>query len=159
MQKTCATCAVLDTDTKKCRLNGKEVNIDVDVCMEHTKFLIDCEVCGQTILPKQAIFLMKPNSADYTLGCPNCFEVLRTCQGCVKGTQCAFETDPNPMPKVVIKTVKQGNMVAQTQVRNEEREKLFCYNCGCWDAEDKICNRTDSLCCGNFQSILSLRNP
>ena len=72
--------------------------------------------------------------------------------------KCEFITNPDPMPQVVMKTVRQGNMMMQTQVKNEERVQKFCPSCCCWD-KNHGCMKEFNIGCINKQDFWTSRNP
>ena len=72
---------------------------------------------------------------DEKVICPNCHHSRSVCGSCIHSTTCLFETDPDPMPKVVVQQMRNGNTVIQQQVRNPAREEKFCKNCKCYNEE------------------------
>ena len=71
------------------------------------------------------------------------------CQICCEAAECEFETSTNPLPKLVMQTVRQGNAIMQTQIRNPERMKQTCAGCYCYNKDKNICCRgtsTDGSC-------------
>ncbi len=104
-----------------------------------------CSRCGRQG-PAQA-FLWVDGKNE--LLCEQCYSVLDTCQSCGAAQSCAFETDPSSLPKVVMRQVRQGNMVMQTQVRNPDREEITCKKgCKCYN-EEFGCQRQVG-CCANY---------
>ncbi len=148
--KICGKCAYHDPRAGICVLRKCQVT-DSDYCSSYTNTPTVCATCQTYILGRA--FLHETRNG-YIEVCERCTRALPTCAGCINGAHCAFEEDPNPMPKVVMQTIRQGNAVMQTQVRNPERVKLFCEKCSCWDSEDKACNR-EFGCCGRHISILN----
>lgn len=134
MKRTCGSCVLKDKTNNFCQLLKFEINPDRDVCPKYLKEFEFCEICRQPLLPQSYILDMDKKEQLHQI-CQNCNRLLSSCQACSNFSICPFETDPNPMPKVVVKTMQQGNMTMQTQVRNEEREALFCHNCCCWQEE------------------------
>lgn len=130
MTKYCGTCAIFDKIKSVCGLNGRPVSKTADFCSKHTNELLICDICHLPMLPTGCYI----EDANH-IYCEKCNQYINSCQVCDKFQTCPFETDPNPLPKVVVKIIQNGNMKMQTQVRNEEREKLFCHTCGCWNEE------------------------
>ena len=65
---------------------------------------------------------------------------------------CSFENDPSPLPKIVQKQVRQGNMTAITQVRNPERIEITCKkDCPCYDPEFECLRQFGT--CGKCENI------
>ena len=151
MEKYCRTCAILDPKLQKCRMFGHEVNPAVDFCSKHTTELVTCELCGGQIPKNQSIISVvqgKPNR----LVCERCSQLYGTCHLCKNSAFCSFETDPSPLPKVIQKQVRQGNMTAITQVRNPERVEITCKkNCPCYDAEFECLRQFGT--CGKCDNI------
>ena len=149
--KYCRTCAILDPKLQKCRMFGHEVNPAVDFCSKHTTELVICELCDGQIPKNQSIISVtkgKPNR----LVCERCSQLYGTCQLCKNSAFCSFETDPSPLPKIVQKQVRQGNMTAITQVRNPERVEITCKkNCLCYDAEFECLRQFGT--CGKCDNI------
>lgn len=114
-----------------------------------------CEICGY---PMELVgsFLEQDSEGEWHQYCARCAELLKTCQACF--APCEFETNPDPMPKFVMKTVRQGNMMMQTQVKNEERVQKFCSSCCCWD-ENHGCMKEFNVGCINKQDFWTSRNP
>ena len=148
MFKNCRYCAMCDRTQNICALSGTAVNPEVDGCTKGLRELEQCDICRKPLIG--AAMVEEVKEGMYIKHCPNCLKVLNSCQLCEKSNICAFETDPNPLPKVVMKTVQQGNMRMQTQVKNEERVKLFCHNCCCWHEEDQLCLKELNSRCGKF---------
>ena len=99
---------------------------------------IPCDYCGN---PASTVVDSEGNCS-----CVGCYQQFYTCRMCEMGSFCPFETDPSPIPKVVMQQVRQGNMVMQTQIKNPERVKQFCFPCICFDQEDLYCKCEDGWC-------------
>lgn len=126
----CNTCALFNKIKSVCGLTGRPVSETADYCSEHTNELLICDICHLPMLPTGCF--IQDSTHIY---CEKCNQYLNSCQVCDKFQICPFETDPNPIPKVVVNTKQQGNMRMQVQERNVEREKMFCYECCCWNEE------------------------
>jgi hypothetical protein len=109
--------------------------------------LIICDFCGNAMLPNQAT--VEPNGH---ISCPRCAQLNSACGSCSHATECLFETDPSPLPKVVVQTVRNGNMTIQQQVRNPAREEITCKKCNCYN-DTWHCMRSFQSRCVNFISI------
>ena len=151
----CNTCAYSDKIKKVCLYYGTHIDIDKDFCSKHAKEINYCEVCQQP-MELMGSFLEQDSKGVWHQYCARCAELLKTCQAC--SAPCEFATNPDPMPKVVMKTVRQGNMVMQTQVKNEERVQKFCPSCCCWD-ENHGCMKEFNVGCINKQDFWTSRNP
>ena len=111
-----------------------------------------CWVHGHNI-PESAQLYICENCGNKTLEviidsghihCPNCHVTLSTCAGCIHGQHCQFEENPSPIPKVIMKTVRQGNAIMQTQVKNPERIAICCEGCHCY--QENECMRQFQIC-------------
>lgn len=97
-----------------------------------------CAFCGRQLQKHEGVL---PQEAPIIL-CNQCgTQVLYRCSSCEYKLNCAFEHYDGPEPKFVTKQIRQGNMVAQTQVPNEELLKKLCLECSCGDY--KKCFRGD----------------
>ncbi len=97
-----------------------------------------CKYCGQE--PAPII------NEDGTSLCALCFSLAGTCGLCEQGTFCDFETNPINIPKQEQKTIRQGNMVMQIVVKNQNRVRETCLkNCSCYDP-DFGCLKENGTC-------------
>lgn len=151
MEKLCKTCAILDSKLQKCRMFGHQVEPAIDFCSKHTTELITCELCGGQIPKAQSIIYVnkgKPNR----LICERCSQLHGTCHFCKNSAICSFETDPSSLPKMIQKQVRQGNMIAMTQIRNPERIEITCKKgCPCYDPELECLRQFGT--CGKCENI------
>lgn len=133
MIKYCRTCRILDPMQQKCQLSGQSVNPNADYCTKHQEEVAQCEKCGQgTLTP----FYTRDGNQWHTF-CARCVELLNTCHFCEHASKCAFEQDPSPLPKMVQKQIRQGNMVQITTVKNPDRIRQTCENgCPCFSQEN-----------------------
>lgn len=90
---------------------------------------------------------------DMTFGkplfiCPNCYNVLDTCVACQLNNDCEFENSTQCQePLYVMKTMRQGPMTVQQQVKNPERVHQTCeLTCKCYNHEEKYCSREEGYC-------------
>lgn len=145
MVNYCKTCGLLDPAQNVCRLYKVKMDPNEDFCGRHTKDVYTCEVCGAITL--QPVYDLEEGGSCHLL-CMNCATQRNTCLFCKNNTECAFETDPSPLPKVIMKTIQQSNMVMQQQVLNPDRIEITCKkNCKCFDAENGCLRQNNS--CGN----------
>ena len=88
-----------------------------------------CNYCGFDAHPSVV-------NEDGSIMCANCFNATKTCAMCVHGNSCEFETNPDPTPKQVQQTIRQGNMTLQAIVKNPSRIETFCAGgCPCFNPE------------------------
>lgn len=109
-----------------------------------------CNYCGQA--PVKVI------NENCTGACERCASLFGTCSMCLNGVNCEFETNPSPMPKQVMQTIRQGNMVMQTVVPNPERIKAFCTNCSCYGIDPPMCLRQFGTC-GQYNEYIPSPTP
>lgn len=145
-ENKCRTCCLSEKTKSVCLRTRTPIDLDEDFCSQHAENLPICEVCHSYITGP--VFMEQDSNGDWHQTCGNCSKAIGTCQACPRIRECEFETNPDPMPKVVMKTVQQGNMTMQTQARNEERVKKFCHSCECWMADDiNACAKDFNLGC------------
>lgn len=152
--KYCETCRIYEKAQGVCRLTGIPMNATKDYCSKHIEEFTLCEICRQPMIPLG--YIEVDSDEEVHQYCDRCSKLMHTCQFCPKAQYCAFEMDPNPMPKVVMQTMQQGNMTMQTQIRNPEREKLFCHSCECW-YEETGCFREYNIGCNKKPDFWSSR--
>ena len=130
--KYCNTCLLANKEKRICVLNRTPINPDIDYCSKHQTEIKYCGICRQPLIGASYLEEKDGKVVEY---CGNCRSLLNSCRLCSYIQVCAFETDPNPLPKVVVRTVQQNGMQMQMQVRNEERVKALCPSCHCWNEE------------------------
>ena len=149
MIKYCSTCRLRDKQKKVCLLFGVPME-DRDYCSKHADEIILCDICGNPLLGPT--YVEDDGDEKLLRYCERCHQAFQTCQLCSKMQECEFETNPDPMPKIVMKAVRQGNMMMQTQVKNEERVQKFCHSCHCW-----LGDGIDA--CGKEFNVSCYKNP
>ena len=103
-----------------------------------------CDVCGHP-MPANEVIIDGDN-----LICKQCFQHMNTCVLCDNGERCEFKQNPSPIPHTIRKEVRQGNMIAVTDVMNPERVEKTCKSlCGCF-SEEFGCLRQFNTC-GDFK--------
>lgn len=146
---TCQTCRFAALTQHQCKLTNISIT-DKDYCSKHSAELINCELCNNLMLPNAA-FIVPTNGAYRTL-CGKCAANLTHCVYCRQNNLCEFETNADSSPKVILQEQRQGNMVMQTQIKNPERVKKFCYSCSCWNTEEEVCFKEYGIGCINHRS-------
>ena len=132
MKKYCRTCGILDKQQNVCPLLRSQVDPDKDYCTKHTTELNQCELCGH---PTLTPFYTRDGD-NWHIFCQECIHKLNSCSFCKKVTECLFETDPSPIPKMIQRRIQQGPMVTVATVKNPERIRQTCMNgCPCYDSE------------------------
>lgn len=148
LDKYCKNCVLRDPKAPKCQLTGLEIQQGDMACARYVTHLDECGICGSKM--PRGLLIDATNPADPFYICPQCEQKIGTCFTCEKAQQCSFESDPSTLPKVIPQTIRQGNAVMQTQIRNPERVKITCEkNCACYDKEIG-CIREESQCCNKY---------
>ena len=106
-----------------------------------------CAICGKAT-PTRSMVICPEDTISI---CPSCAESLSTCYTCVKAAYCDFESNPSTLPKIVQRTIQQGNMKTVIQVKNPERIVITCQqNCACFDPEFGCAREFPGHTCGNY---------
>lgn len=140
--KKCSTCGLYNPRKAACALTNRKVNPSEDFCSAHQGEVTRCERCNSITL--NAIWT--PDGDNWHILCSDCASALSTCNFCRSGTQCAFETNPDPLPKTVNQTQRTPFGVTQSQIRNPEREQKFCSTCRCWSTDSQSCSKSAQNC-------------
>lgn len=109
--------------------------------------------CGECHKPLQnlaadGVIAISRNGKKSKLLCASCLALLSTCARCKNYTTCSYQSYTGPEPKIVNKTIRQGNMVMQTQIPNPEVIDKTCDKCLC-NYPDLGCMRQQGYC-GNL---------
>ena len=138
---TCHTCRFRGLQAPEvCALYGVK-KPDDGYCDQHKRDeILTCDICGAPMKPSDSII-----DENYII-CPNCFKQLKTCNLCRFWNVCEYDTNPSPLPKVIQKQIRQGNMVAVTQAINPERVRITCEKgCKCYSTENG-CLKQNGTC-------------
>ena len=96
-------------------------------CAHYTDSPYVCQLCGNHILQGNITIIEKH------LLCNDCASNIGTCITCELTQICTFRTDNTiKEPPVIPQTIRQGNTVMQTQIKNPARVKLTCEKCSCY---------------------------
>lgn len=109
-----------------------------------------CAICGGHIMGQPILDLDK--EGKYHKLCVSCSQKSQ-CEICFYANRCDFnnrQIHPELQP-YVMKVIRQGPMTVQNQVINEERIKVVCKTCKCYNPEDKesYC-RKGKMKCSNY---------
>lgn len=137
--KSCATCIYSVRASSQCAKLQINVDLQRDTCPFYSNVPKICSICHRTFAD---LFI---DSKDNAYLCAECLKMISSCELCINGGTCSFESDPSPLLKVVMRNVRQGNMTIQTQVRNPERVKITCAN-GCPCYQNSECMRQYGQC-------------
>lgn len=146
-KKTCKTCG-LQTNSR-CLLTQMQIDPDKDYCSKHIQNPNVCEACGSIMLTPTFV----EKDGTWKMYCGKCLSAFSTCVNCRSSSQCSFETDPSPLPKMVQQTIQQGPMTTVMTIKNPKRTEITCFKCKCFDKENNDCSRNFNFC-GNLERIL-----
>lgn len=147
----CKTCARLDSSTLRCRLNGVDVDPNEDFCSQHAfeDSVNTCDICGRKFIGKGTLTVI---DGKVHINCQLCDRNMGTCATCKHNTgYCAFydkTVHPELSPVIMVERPVPGG-TARIQQRNEERQKVVCSGCKCWNDEFKSCKETNT--CKNYE--------
>ena len=148
MLKSCHNCIYAVRADSTCARLQTSVDLQRDVCPFYASVPHVCSICHRTGRVEDLLIDAKTNQ----LICAECLAAASTCKLCAHNSSCDFETNPSPLPKVIVQNIRQGNMTMQTQIRNPERVKITCAaGCKCYINGD--CARQVHSC-GNHKCIL-----
>lgn len=149
LTKTCGQCALRQNCI--CPIFNKAVEAEQPACMHYLTTIVQCELCGNVILPGQMLIDITIPDERHTV-CRNCKQHFGKCASCKEARTCSFETDPSSLPKVVQKEFRQGNVYSVTQVKNPSRIEITCKKgCPCFH-EEFGCLKENGTC-GNYKII------
>lgn len=144
---TCGQCALMQHNGGVCPYFNEKFPPETNGCPKGVTFLTTCEICGR--LTDTPIIDVTDENHPH-MWCPSCHNLSGHCPTCIKGNECLFETDPSPIPKVVQKEIRQGNMITVTQIMNPERIRQTCQKgCTCFDPEFGCLKQNN--CCGKWK--------
>ena len=131
--KRCKYCGLKGTfqDGKPACLKFKiAINPDEDFCSWHIpeSNITQCNICKKHIPMKETN--VNCFEDKILLTCESCSSLLGTCHTCQYQNQCNFKSDYSE-PQMVTKTIKQGMMIMQTQMKNPNLIQKHCLNCKC----------------------------
>lgn len=108
---------------------------------QHKQYITQCDNCKANCIG--AIIVQNGDTTKYL--CGQCAAKIGYCQSCVQVSQCAFETDPSPIPKTI--SYRNGNTIFTSSSKNPERIAITCKKgCPCWNDEEQYCYREENTC-------------
>ena len=133
--KTCSNKAATQNGSPACAYHKCLINPEEDFCSWHAS-LNDSYTCPLCRMPKKSkdfyIYLFDDKNV---LICKDCSPHMNTCNICAYGQICGFMNDHSE-PSYITKTVQQGMMMMQTQVKNPKLIVKHCQKCKCSDGAD-----------------------
>ena len=149
MTDNCRTCGFADLRQLGCRFLKIRIDPDRDYCSKHSANALFCEYCNKPLVTK--LHIIPTKTVNHVL-CPECSSITGTCQFCLDGNKCDFETNPSNIPKMINQQIRQGNMIMTTQVRNPARIDITCKaGCKCYKEEIGCCKEFNN--CDQMRSI------
>lgn len=148
MIQNCKTCTLLVSkgNDKFCGLSHYKVDPETDYCSRHPNTALTCEICGSILLSSSIIDLV--DDTPHII-CPQCLNLLGTCNLCDHAKVCVFESSPSTLPKTIYKTIQHGPMQATVEVMNPDRIQETCKKeCTCWDDECGCLRAQPGQTCG-----------
>ena len=136
MTKTCGNCGI-HRAFGHCPYFKTAFPSSTQGCPKWESEIEKCKICGGPTIGGSVCFV--DTDQNNHIICAKCASQTGRCPTCAYSITCDFETNPSPLPKVVMQTIRQGNMMAQTQVINPERVALTCHSCSCWNTEENYC--------------------
>ena len=145
---SCGECLFL-TNENFCQLAKTTVNISEGCALgKNRESVKQCSKCGNMILGTVTY-----DSKTLQPSCEACASLSGTCEGCSSSNYCAFMEDPNPLPQISVRTIRQGNVIIQKQGVNPDRVKATCLN-GCPCADEKLGCLRQYGNCNKFEAII-----
>lgn len=128
--KTCGFKGIFQNGIDGCSKFKIPVDPEKDFCSWHISenSVTTCGIC-QNIVPIKDTLIHYFNE-KMILTCQNCHTLIGTCHTCAHQPECSFMSDTTE-PQVVMRTIRQGMMTMQTQVRNPNLVKKHCLKCKC----------------------------
>ncbi len=149
--RTCGECALMKHNDGVCPVFNQTFDANEPGCPRFSTDLITCELCGQMALPL-SINIDMTDEAHMHFICDGCRKQCGHCPTCINAQNCAFETDPSTLPKVIQQQTRQGNMISVTQVKNPARIDITCKKgCPCFSEEFGCLRQFNS--CGNYKIV------
>ena len=116
---------------------------------------LKCNYCGRPCLENAIVSANPIENAEpaWFVMCPQCLQQVNTCVMCQEAHKCEFETNPDPSPKQIQQTIRQGQMIMQTVVKNPDRIEKTCKKlCKCWDEENGCLKENGT--CGQYEEVI-----
>ena len=149
--KTCGSCAIQRHNHGTCPYFQQPMNSNDPACAKYCDEVVTCDLCKGITTPAASYLDLTDPSNPHRV-CSNCKQHYGHCPVCIHSVNCLFETDPSPLPKIVQREIRQGNMISVTQVMNPERIRQTCEkDCSCFDRENGCLRQNNT--CANYKMI------
>ena len=149
----CDTCALNKLQGGACPVFNADMT-GKDGCPMYQYELQTCDLCGNVIVG--TVFLEHDDNMDWHRLCQSCINAS-PCKTCVH-QYCAFQQNQEcKEPPYVMREVRQGNMIAQTQVMNPKRVEATCrQGCPCFNEDGldtgEFCGRQNEWGCNKYHT-------
>ena len=141
--RLCKSCSLLGTTQQNepaCKKFKIKVVPEEDYCSWHTMDSTHCVFCSND----QNLLIVQEGNDNYVV-CPDHYAAFHSCQTCVRSNICGFKSDHSE-PQIVMKTVRQGYMTMQTQVKNPNLIQKHCVKCGCYKNDTCLKDESGQSC-------------
>ena len=149
----CGQCLRRRTQDGLCTVGQSIVPAAQEACIWYAgeDSTVECELCGGRVFTKNSVIF--PEETTH-ITCGQCAGKMGTCATCICVHECAFETDPSPIPPVIQQRIQQGPMTQIISAMNPERIAITCKaGCKCWDSENEVCNKRTAQTCGQYEIV------
>lgn len=149
----CDTCALNKLQGGACPVFNADMT-GKDGCPMYQYELQTCDLCGNVIVG--TVFLEHDDNMDWHRLCQSCINAS-PCKTCIH-QYCAFHQNQEcKEPLYVMREVRQGNMIAQTQVMNPKRVEATCrQGCPCFNEDGldtgEFCGRQNEWGCNKYHT-------
>lgn len=109
---------------------------------------LNCAYCGRPCFEGAILsaYPTKESETKWITMCHECFSLTNICALCKEARSCEFMTNPDPSPKQIQQTIRQGQAIIQTVVMNPERIEKTCKTlCKCW-SDEFGCLKQNGIC-------------
>lgn len=149
--RTCGKCAYKALQDGKCPVFGREMPAETPGCPIFSTTMTKCALCGNIIMSQPIIDYDRDGNTHII--CRNCLSAT-PCETCTRANVCYFQTDHTCQePPFIMREVRQGNMIMQTQVMNPKRVMATCAKCECFNEDgldtNTFCRKQEGCGCKN----------
>ena len=157
--KSCGECAYKALQDGKCPVFNREMPVEAPGCPLFSTTITRCALCGSIIMGQSVIDYDEDDNTHII--CRNCLSAT-PCETCTRANVGYFQTDHTCQePPFIMREVRQGNMIMQTQTLNPKRVEATCrQGCPCFNEEGlddgTFCKRQSM--CGCEKHRINWRN-
>ena len=145
--KSCAYRGRFQDGSDGCSKFNIKVNLEKDGCSWHKGDGSRCCLCDK---PSDNLTLWCTDANEWYVFCPECYSHIHTCSTCRDGQVCPFQYDKSE-PPYITKTIRQGFMTMQQQVKNPNLIAKHCTTCHCFWEKENCHKETNGVSCPNWQ--------